>query len=137
MKEVKLISTDQSGIDDLFIYKHKIEENIASENHTEVKRMSIDDFINRYLKLSNNSFFCQKTQQTVAFSLQTINNELVCFHTPVDDTTMSIFIEEINKVNWNVDKMSSQKPQDICEDIDNTNFFMIGKDMRITPRAIV
>lgn len=129
--KVKMISIDHTNIDDLFIYKHKIEENIASENNTDIKRMSIDDFINKYLKLSDNSFFCQKTQNTVAFSLQIINDEYVCFHTVSDDITLDTFVDEISKVNWNVEKMSSKKPQDIFEDIDNTNFFMIGKDMRI------
>lgn len=130
-QEVKLISIDKTNIDDLFIYKHKIEENIASENNTDIQRMSIDNFINKYLRLSDNSFFCQKTQNTVAFSLQTINDEYICFHTVVDDITLNTFVDEISKVNWSIEKMSSKKPQDIFEDIDNTNFFIIGKDMRV------
>ena len=48
----KLIPINESSIDDLFIYKHKVEEKIAKDNNTEVKRMKIDEFINNYLHLS-------------------------------------------------------------------------------------
>ena len=32
-KKVKMVMIDKSNIDDLFIYKHKIEEDIAKENN--------------------------------------------------------------------------------------------------------
>lgn len=129
-KEVKMVMIDQSNIDDVFIYKHKIEEDIAKENNEDIKRMKIDEFINDYLHLSDNSFYCAKTQEAVAYVIKNIRKELVCFYTKASDDTISGFKDAMDKIKWDIEKLSSQAPKDVYEDITNTDFFMVGNDMK-------
>lgn len=129
-KKVKMVMIDQSNIDDLFIYKHKIEEDIAKENNEDIKRMKIDEFINDYLHLSDNSFYCAKTQEAVAYVIKNIRKECVCFYTKTSDDTLSAFKDAMDKIKWDVEKLSSQAPKDVYEDITNTDFFIVGNDMK-------
>ena len=36
----------------------------------------------------------------------------------------------MDKIKWDVEKLSSQTPKDVYEDITNTDFFMVGNDMK-------
>lgn len=129
-KKVKMVMIDQSNIDDIFIYKHKIEEDIAKKNNEDIKRMKIDEFINDYLHLSDNSFYCAKTQEAVAYVIKNIHKECVCFYTKTSDDTLSAFKDAMDKIKWDVEKLSSQAPKDVYEDITNTDFFIVGNDMK-------
>lgn len=129
-KQVKMVAIYQSNIDDVFIYKHKIEDEIAKETGNDVTRMKIDEFINEYLQLSNCSFYCVATKEAVAFSIKKIDDEIVCFHTVTSDITMKAFLDKMNEIDWDIKKMSSQTVVSVHEDIDNIDFFMIGNEMK-------
>ena len=58
---IRLISLSPSNIDDLFIYKHKIEEDIAKASEQPIERMSLDEFKNdniveRLIKCPQNEY---------------------------------------------------------------------------------
>lgn len=129
-KQIKMVVIDQSNIDDVFIYKHKIEDEIAKETDSEVTHMKIDEFINDYLNLPYCSFYCVTTKEAVAFSIKRIGNEIVCFHTKTSDITMKTFLDKMNEIDWDIKKMSSQTPMSVHEDIDNIDFFLIGNEMK-------
>lgn len=133
-KQIKLIAVDPSNIDDVFIYKHKVEEEIAKEKNEEVKRMKIDEFINDYLHLSDKSYFCSKTQTAVAFNIKIIKRETVCFHTLVDKDTMNAFKSTMENLNWDINKVPSHSPKDIYEDIEGNDFFVIGNDISLVSK---
>lgn len=129
----KLIPINESSIDDLFIYKHKVEEQIAKDNNTEVKRMKIDEFINDYLHLSNNSFFCADTKESIAFAIIEIDNEKICFHTVSSDKTLKAYTKEMNKAKWditNLSELSEKSPTDLYNKDLNINFFVINDAMK-------
>ena len=129
-KQIKMVVIDQSNIDDVFIYKHKIEDEIAKETDSEVTRMKIDEFINSYLHLSDCVFSCSRTKEAVAFSIKKIGDEIVCFHTKTSDITMKTFLDKMNEIDWDIKKMSSQTVVSVHEDINNIDFFLIGTEMK-------
>ena len=128
---VKMFSISKTDVDELFIYKHKIEEFIAKENDEPIKRMTLDDFINRYLNLSSKSFFYSKTQEVIAYSLIHVDDEYICFYvTNGGEDAIKGFTDEMDKIDWKPEDLPTLKPIDMYEIINDTNFFVIDGKMK-------
>lgn len=127
---MKKIIINLTNIDDLFIYKHKIEAEIAKTNNVQITHMKIDEFIN-YLNIYNQTYYCTSTKESIAFSIINIENEDICFCTQASEKTITLFDNIMNEIGWDVKKLKMTKTQDIYEDIDNVDFFVINKNIYI------
>lgn len=125
---MKKIIIDWTNIDDLFIYKHKIESDIAKKKNEPISHMKIDDFIN-YLNLYDTVYYCKTTNESVAFAIMNIEDENICFCTKASEKTMNSFDDKMNIIKWDIKKLVEKKPQDIYDDIDNIDFFIINKNI--------
>ena len=128
---IRLISLSPSNIDDLFIYKHKIEEDIAKASEQPIERMSLDEFINKYLNISSHSYFYSKTQETVAYSLVKAGDTYACFYAVNnEDDAFKSFIDTMDEIEWTPEKLPVIKAVDVYDKMDNINFFVIDGKMR-------
>lgn len=124
---MKNITLDASSIDDFFIYKHKVEDAIADKDGKPVNRMTIDSFINDYIDVTKNSFYCHDTKNVIAFSIKEIDNEQICFRTPSDERTNKAFDNVMEQYHWDINDILDNAA--VGNSTDN-DYIVIGTEMR-------
>ena len=125
IKKPVFIPVNEEGLDDLFIWKHKIEKSLGMTSH-----MLYGKFINDSLKLGEVTFYDWKTKEAVPFSIADVNGEKAVFYVPTNDKAVKEFFNAMEKCEYDITKFPLSPVGPYEGDVEAVSFFTDHGKMR-------
>lgn len=112
------ISIDEEGLDDFFIWKHKIEASLKIDEHIPYRK-----FITENVKLGQYTYFSAALQEAIPFSIHNVGNDTVIFYAPNGDDLFKEFTDALKNTDYDISKLPICDIVNDSQGIDKTSFF--------------
>ena len=125
IKKPTFIPVNEEGLDDLFIWKHKIEKSLNMTSH-----MLYSDFINKHLKLGEVTYYDGTAKEVVPFSMVDVDGEKAIFYVPNSKDVDDAFFKAMEKCGYDVTKFPIPPVGPYEGDVETVSFFTDHGKMR-------
>lgn len=119
--------SDPTSIDDIFIYKHKYEDEQRCVRHEQIEHYPLQDFINDIVRIDANVYYCAKTASSVPFNVMTIGEQKVCFYVKTDDKTDESWKDVMESIGWDTSVLKKAGLREMYDNVNN-DFFIIDRE---------
>ena len=125
-KEPIFIPVNEAGLDDFFIWKHKIEKDMVMDGHIPYTK-----FITEYVNVGEHAFMNGDAQEVVPFSVRRVKDDTIVFYVPAGSETTQKFFDELKRAKYDVKNVPLVDIPNYKGDIEKASFFTDEGKMRI------